>query len=240
MNLDKFTLKAQEAINAATLAARDYNHQALLPEHILLSLIDDSGGIAREVLIKLAINLDDLLSQLKQYLSSVPKVYGDAKELRASGRINDILHTAQKYLRDFNDEYISSEHLLLAIAREKQGFLYPYLQKQGLFAEDILRIIREVRGGQKADSQSAESTYQALDKFARDLTSWAKSGKLDPVIGRDEEIRRLIQVLSRRTKNNPVLIGEPGVGKTAVVEGLAQRVAFGDVPEGLKDKKIMA
>ena len=240
MNLDKFTLKAQEAINAATLAARDYNHQALLPEHILLSLIDDSSGIAREVLIKLAINLDDLLSELKQYLSSVPKVYGDAKELRASGRINDILHTAQKYLRDFNDEYISSEHLLLAIARERRGFLYPYLQKQGVFAEDILRIIREVRGGQKADSQSAESTYQALDKFARDLTSWAKSGKLDPVIGRDEEIRRLIQVLSRRTKNNPVLIGEPGVGKTAVVEGLAQRVAFGDVPEGLKDKKIMA
>jgi len=240
MNLDKFTLKAQEAINAATLVARDYNHQALLPEHILLSLIDDSSGIAREVLIKLAINLDDLLSELKQYLSSVPKVYGDTKELRASGRINDILHTAQKYLRDFNDEYISSEHLLLAIARERRGFLYPYLQKQGVFAEDILRIIREVRGGQKADSQSAESTYQALDKFARDLTSWAKSGKLDPVIGRDEEIRRLIQVLSRRTKNNPVLIGEPGVGKTAVVEGLAQRVAFGDVPEGLKDKKIMA
>jgi len=240
MNLDKFTLKAQEAITNAFNLAREYHHPEILPEHILLSLIEDSGGIAREIFLKLSINLDNLNTALKQKLSSIPKVYGEAKEVYAGSRLREILASAKQYLGNFGDEYISSEHFILALAKEKRGFLHDYLKKQGIFAEDLLRVIKEVRGAQKADSQSAEGTYRALEKFARDLTDLAKGGKLDPVIGRDEEIRRVIQVLSRRTKNNPVLIGEPGVGKTAIAEGLAQRIAFGDVPEGLKDKRIVA
>jgi ATP-dependent Clp protease ATP-binding subunit ClpB len=240
MNLDKFTLKAQEAISNSVNITKEYQHQAILPEHLLLALIDDPRGIAREILIKLAVNLDDLTDTLKDKLASLSKVYSQAKEVYTSPRLNEILNSAQKYRSDFGDEYISCELLLLAIAREKNGFLFDYLRKQNIFAEDILRIIKEVRGSQKADSQSAEGTYQALEKFGRDLTELAKKGKLDPVIGRDEEIRRVIQVLSRRTKNNPVLIGEPGVGKTAIAEGLARRIASGDVPEGLKEKKIIA
>jgi len=240
MNLDKITLKAQEAITNSISLAKKYQHQAILPEHLLLALIDDPRGIAREIFIKLAINLDDLTNQLKSNLSSMPKVYAETKEIYASGRLNEILNSAKRYMADFGDEYISSELLLLAIAGERNSFLYNYLKKQNIFAEDILRIIKEIRGAQKADSEAAEGTYQALEKFGRDLTDLAKKGKLDPVIGRDEEIRRVIQVLSRRTKNNPVLIGEPGVGKTAIAEGLARRIASGDVPEGLKDKRIVA
>jgi len=240
MNLDKITLKAQEAITNSINLAKKYQHQAILPEHLLLALIDDPRGIAREIFIKLAINLDDLTNQLKSNLSSMPKVYAETKEIYASGRLNEILNSAKRYMADFGDEYISSEFLLLAIAGERNSFLYNYLKKQNIFAEDILRIIKEIRGAQKADSEAAERTYQALEKFGRDLTDLAKKGKLDPVIGRDEEIRRVIQVLSRRTKNNPVLIGEPGVGKTAIAEGLARRIASGDVPEGLKDKRIVA
>ncbi len=240
MNLDKFTLKAQEAISNSVNITKEYQHQAILPEHLLLGLIDDPRGIAREILIKLAVNLDDLTDKLKDKLASLSKVYSQAKEVYASPRLNEVLNSAQKYRADFGDEYISCESLLLAIAREKSSFLFDYLRKQNIFAEDILRIIKEVRGTQKADSQSAEGTYQALEKYGRDLTELAKKGKLDPVIGRDEEIRRVIQVLSRRTKNNPVLIGEPGVGKTAIAEGLARRIASGDVPEGLKEKRIVA
>ena len=240
MNLEKFTLKAQEAVANAVSAAKDYSHQQILPEHILLSLVSDSKGIAREIFLKLAINLDDLNSGLKKNLLSVPKVYGEAKDVYGSGRMLEVLHLAKNYMGNLGDEYISSEHLILAIANEKKGFLWEYLKKQGISGDDLLRIIKEVRGSQKADSASAEDSYRALDKFGRDLTDLAKKGKLDPVIGRDEEIRRVIQVLSRRTKNNPVLIGEPGVGKTAIAEGLARRIAFGDVPEGLKEKKIVA
>lgn len=238
--MDKFTLKAQEALNAAASLAKERSHQELLPEHILFALIDDPRSICREVFLRLSVNPDDLSGQLTRYLNSIPKVYGQAKDVYASARVRDVLHSAKKYMKDFGDEFISSEHLLLALSREKGSFLFDYLKKQGIFSEDIIRIIKDVRGAQKADSQSAESSYQALDKYGRDLTALAKKGKLDPVIGRDEEIRRVIQVLSRRTKNNPVLIGEPGVGKTAIAEGLARRISFGDVPEGLKEKKLIA
>ena len=240
MNFDKFTLKAQEAITKAVNIAKDYRQQQFFPEHVLFALFDDPSSLARKVFISLGINLEDFVFQLKEYLSALPKVYGEAKDIYASPRLADILHVTQRYMQEFGDEYVSSEHLLLGIAKERDSFLSAYLKKQGISEGDILRVIKEVRGAHHADTQSAEESYRALEKFGMDLTELAKKGRLDPVIGRDEEIRRVIQVLSRRTKNNPVLIGEPGVGKTAIVEGLARRIAFGDVPEGLKDKKLIA
>jgi len=240
MNLDKFTLKTQETVVNALNRASDYHHQELLPEHVLLAMLDDPRSIAREVFLRISLDIDDLSGKLRQYLEKVPKVYGATFQARAGRRGMELFNAAQKYMKDFNDEYISSEHLLLALARDKNGFLFDYLKRQGIYIEDLMRIVKEIRGAHKADSQSAESTYQPLEKFTRDLTALAKKGKLDPVIGRDEEIRRVIQVLSRRTKNNPVLIGEPGVGKTAIAEGLARRIASGDAPEGLKEKRILA
>jgi ATP-dependent Clp protease ATP-binding subunit ClpB len=240
MNLEKFTLKAQEAITKTVSLVRELRHQAILPEHLLSALLDERGGIAVEAFARLGINVNELKGKLQEFLSSQPKVYGQAKEAYASGRFADTLNYAKGYANEFGDEYVSSEHLLLATAKERNSLLESYLSKQGIYIEDILRIVKELRGGHKADSAAAEETYRALEKFGRDLTELAKKGKLDPVIGRDEEVRRVIQVLSRRTKNNPVLIGEPGVGKTAIVDGLAQRITLGDVPEGLKDKKIIA
>ncbi|MCK5491975.1 MAG: AAA family ATPase, partial [Candidatus Omnitrophica bacterium] len=240
MNFEKFTLKAQEALNNAVNLTREYNHQSILPEHLLLSLIDDPRGIGREIFIKVALDISELSGKIKEFLSSTPKVYGDFQNVMASQRLNSVLNYSKKYMQDFGDEYISSEHLVLSLAKERNSLLLNYINKQGVSIEDLLRIIKQIRGAQKANSQAAEESYQALDKYGKDLTDLAKKGKLDPVIGRDEEIRRVIQVLSRRTKNNPVLIGEPGVGKTAIAEGLARRIAFGDVPEGLKEKKIIS
>ncbi|MBU2102171.1 MAG: ATP-dependent chaperone ClpB [Candidatus Omnitrophota bacterium] len=240
MNLEKFTLKAQEAINRAVSIAREYKHQALVPEHILAALREDSRGIANDILVQLGVSDSDLKQKTQGYLAAQAKIYGEAKEVHASGRVVDIFNGAQTYAHDWQDEYVSSEALLAAIAREHNSFLSQYLLKQGIHSEDLLRVIKQIRGVHKADSQAAEEKYAGLQKYGRDLTELAKKGKLDPVIGRDEEIRRVIQVLSRRTKNNPVLIGEPGVGKTAIVDGLAQRVATGDVPEGLKNKRIVA
>ncbi|UCD15193.1 MAG: ATP-dependent chaperone ClpB [Candidatus Omnitrophota bacterium] len=240
MNLDKFTLKAQEAVTKGINLNREYNHQAIIPEHILSALVQEPKGIISEILSKLGINSKDLAGQLKSFLSEQPKVYGNNKNVYASPRFVQAISSAQEYAREFGDEYTSSEHILLGIAKEKNSFLNNYLVKQGISLDDVVKVVKEIRGSHKADSVSAEDTYRALEKFGRDLTELARSGKLDPVIGRDEEIRRVIQVLSRRTKNNPVLIGDPGVGKTAIVDGLAQRIASGDVPEGLKEKKIIA
>jgi len=240
MQFDNFTLKAQETINNALMLAQKYKHHSILPEHILSSLTDDSKSLSNNVFTNLGIDAIDLKGKLKEFLDKQPKVYGQTQGTYASSRLQQIFGYAKEFSDSFGDSFISSEHLLLAIAKEKEGFLFSYLVKQGLTIEDIIREVKKIRGSQKAESQTAESTYQALEKFGRDLTKLAKEGKLDPVIGRDEEIRRVMQVLSRRTKNNPVLIGDPGVGKTAIVEGLAQRIALGDIPEGLKDKKIIA
>jgi len=240
MNLENFTLKAQEAITRAVALAKEYRQQMLLPEHLLTALLEDTQGISSEIFSKMAIDTRDMNGKTREFLKNQPKVYGQNKDVQASSRFVDILNDAKRYAQEFSDEYVSSEHLLLAIAKERNGLLYMNLNKQGIAFDDLLRVVKETRSGHKADSASAEDTYRALEKFGKDLTELAKKGKLDPVIGRDQEIRRLIQVLSRRTKNNPVLIGEPGVGKTAIAEGLAQRIAFGDVPEGLKEKKIVA
>ena len=241
MNLDKFTLKAQEAITNSISLAKSYGHQSILPEHVLYSLITEPEGIAMQIFLRLAVDLNDLNAKIKEFLISQPKVYAKAaKDVYISQRVVEVINSAENYSKDFGDEYVSSETLILGIAKERNTFLYAYLNKQGIGVDDILRIIKELRSGRTAESPSAEETYRALEKFGRDLTDLAKKGKLDPVIGRDEEIRRVIQVLSRRTKNNPVLIGDPGVGKTAIAEGLAQRISSGDVPEGLKDKRIIA
>ncbi|MCF7888255.1 MAG: ATP-dependent chaperone ClpB [Candidatus Omnitrophica bacterium] len=240
MNLEKFTIKAQEAIVAALEAARKFKHQALIPEHILYSLLKDKKNIAYQILTKLGLNPEDVLKRVENHLNSLQKVLGQSDQTYASQASTQVLSQAKETASKLGDQYVSSELLLYVLGINNNSLLANYLSKQGISSKDMLRVIKEVRGTHKADSQTAESTYQALEKFGRDLTEIAKKGKLDPVIGRDNEIRRLMQVLSRRTKNNPVLIGDPGVGKTAIVEGLAQRVAQQDVPEGLKNKKIIA
>jgi ATP-dependent Clp protease ATP-binding subunit ClpB len=239
MELDKFTLKAQEAINNSLQLATKYKHQALLPEHLLASLLDVPQGIVGEIFSHLGVDTTDVKGKLNEFLSNQPKVQGGGG-VYASSRLTEVINNAKEFCTQLHDTFISSEHLLLGIAKERDGFLFNYLNKQGHTLGDLIRIIKQIRGAVGAHSQDAEATYQALERYGRDLTQLARKGELDPVIGRDEEIRRVIQVLSRRTKNNPVLIGDPGVGKTAIVEGLAQRIALGDVPEGLKEKRIVA
>jgi len=240
MKLDKFTLKAQEAINNSTMLAQKYHHQAILPEHILVSLLEDPASMSNAIVDRLGINVNELRERIRSYLNEQPSIQAQVSDLRASPRLIALINNAQGVVQSFNDQFISSEHLFIGIAKEKDSMFFSYLLKQGITLDDIIKIVKEMRGSQRADTESAESTYNPLEKFGRDLTEIAKKGKLDPVIGRDEEVRRLIQVLSRRTKNNPVLIGEPGVGKTAIAEALAQRIARGDVPEGLKEKRIVA
>ena len=238
MNYDKFTLKLQSAIEEAASEAQSSKHSEVTPAHIIKALTSQKDGVLRPLFEKLGVSPEQVIQAMDKILSSLPKLYGDA-QVSFSRSAARILSSCDKIAADFKDEYISAEHFLIALltdeCQEKDALI-----ALGVTKDEVLKALQAIRGNQRITSQDPEAGYQSLDKYCKDLTRLAAEDKLDPVIGREDEIRRVMQVLCRRTKNNPVLIGEPGVGKTAIVEGLAERIAKGDVPESLADKRLLS
>ncbi|HJW82986.1 MAG TPA: Clp protease N-terminal domain-containing protein, partial [Anaerolineae bacterium] len=239
MNLNKFTEKAQEAVLESQKLAEGLGHQTIEPEHLLLGLVRQSDGVVPQLVHKLGQSPQQLASIVERDLDNRPRVSGSNVQAGLGRAASDVLAAAENEARSMRDDFVSTEHILIALARSRTP-IGNLLGARGVTAQAILQALVSLRGSTRVTTQNPESTYQALEKYGRDLTQLARQGKLDPVIGRDEEIRRVIQILSRRTKNNPVLVGDAGVGKTAIVEGLAQRIVRGDVPEGLKHRRAVA
>jgi len=240
MNLNRYTEKTQEALVDAQNLAMEYNHSVIEPQHLLLSLLRQDGGVVPEIVGGLGVPPENLIDELAGELGRLPRQYGTATRVGLSPALDKLFKKAEAEASKMRDDYVSTEHLLLAMADPQAGGVSNLLIRHGITADRVLGALQKIRGSQRVTDQNPEGKYKALEKYGRDLTQLARQGKLDPVIGRDEEIRRVIQVLSRRTKNNPVLIGEPGVGKTAIAEGLAARIVRGDVPEGLKNRRLVA
>ena len=244
MNVDKMTIRVQQALNDANLIAVKYNHQQIEVIHLFAALVEQDDGLIPNILTKMNVDVRGLKSTLNRTLDTMPKVLGEGANnsgVYITRKVEEVLIKAEELAKKFEDSYISVEHLMLAILdKEKSGPVGDILKSYNINEKNFMQVLTEVRGSQRVETNDPEGTYDALAKYGTNLVDLAKKHKLDPVIGRDEEIRRTVRILSRRTKNNPVLIGEPGVGKTAIVEGLAERIVRGDVPEGLKDKIIFS